>query len=42
VPYYTEPLNLGSDINTAGNDMYGFLATDNKTLLCKAVAPRLG
>jgi OOP family OmpA-OmpF porin len=32
VPYYTEPLNLGSDINTAGNDMYGFLATDNKTL----------
>lgn len=32
VPYYTEPLNLGSDINTAGNDMYGFLASDNKTL----------
>jgi outer membrane protein OmpA-like peptidoglycan-associated protein len=30
--YYTEPLNLGTTVNTAGSDMFGFLAPDNRTL----------
>lgn len=30
--YYSEPINLGPMINTAGSEIFGFLAPDNKTL----------
>lgn len=30
--YYSEPLNLGPIVNTASNEVFGFLAADNATL----------